>query len=114
MEKTTYVIFTTYGFSGFHNGIFREITTSALDEWCIYHAGSPLSIAKGFRDAMDNSNISNDTNHTLQKEGIPVEYARWLVFSVIQSWDSHTVPHSALRPNRTPPVTPVPPKSAYC
>jgi len=84
MKTKKYLIQSSYGFVGSHNGRHYSIIGSGLSIWSITSDGSAEGLHKGFLDAQQGSATALEINEHMRREGVPIDLARWLLFSVVE------------------------------
>jgi hypothetical protein len=82
-----YLIQSSYGFIGWHQGFYYSIVSSGLNIWTVNYDGTPESLGIALVDRQRNSDYVKDFEAVAPSHGIPIDLGRWLVFSVIDSWE---------------------------
>jgi hypothetical protein len=91
MIKDTFLIHSAYGFVGRYGREEYQLVSTGLGVWEIVHDGSPDGMRQAFDGARSNSPAVQTVNDYLNRHCIPLEYARWLEFSVIEKFPSETI-----------------------
>jgi hypothetical protein len=86
MVTKQYLIQSIYGYVGYHNGVHYSITSAGLTKWEITFDGTIDSLQLAFLDAQSKSENVDIVNKELISLGIPISYAMWHLFSVIDSF----------------------------
>jgi hypothetical protein len=82
-----YLIQSSYGFTGWHQGSYCSIVSSGLNIWTVNYDGTPESLGNAIADGQSHSDHVKEFEAVAPTRGIPIDLGRWLVFSVIESWE---------------------------
>lgn len=83
MITKKFLIQCSYGFDGYFQGHYHSIHCNGLNFWILTYDNTIEGLRTAFLEAQENSTIVKEFNKAAQLEGLPVNFGRWLLFSVL-------------------------------